>query len=145
MNVEEILNGAKDLQFDSRKCSEGSVFFAVRGTQVDGHDYIAKAIENGAKTIVCEQLPTTQVDGVRYFAVENSAKALGLAASEYYERPSEKLHLVGVTGTNGKTTIATLLYRLFSPSMTSLVTSYFSSIKSVALLRITMSKPFFLA
>lgn len=114
MNIEEILNGAKDLQFDSRKCKEGSVFFAVRGTQVDGHDYIVKAVENGAKTIVCEQMPEKQVDSVRYFVVENSAKALGLAASEFYGNPSKKLHLVGVTGTNGKTTIATLLYRLFT-------------------------------
>ena len=114
MNIEEILKGAKDLQFDSRKCTDGSVFFAVRGTQVDGHDYIAKAIENGAKGIVCETLPGTQVEGVRYFVVDNSAKALGLAASAFYGNPSEKLHLVGVTGTNGKTTIATLLYRLFT-------------------------------
>ena len=82
MSINEILKGAKDLQFDSRKCTEGSVFFAVRGTQVDGHDYIEKAIENGAKTIVCEQLPEKQADGVKYFVVENSAKALGLAASE---------------------------------------------------------------
>ena len=102
MNINEILNGAKDLQFDSRKCSDGSVFFAVRGTQVDGHDYIAKAIENGAKTIVCEQLPEKQVDGVKYFVVDNSAKALGLAASEYYGNPSKKLHLVGVTGTTAR-------------------------------------------
>ena len=114
MNINEILKGAKDLQFDSRKCKEGSVFFAVRGTQVDGHDYIVKAIENGAKTIVCEQLPENQADGVKYCVVENSAKALGLAASEFYGNPSKKLHLVGVTGTNGKTTIATLLYCLFT-------------------------------
>ena len=114
MNIEEILKGAKDLQFDSRKCGEGSVFFAVRGTQVDGHDYIAKAIENGAKTIVCEQMPEQQAEGVNYCVVCNSARALGLAASEFYGNPSQKLHLVGVTGTNGKTTIATLLYRLFT-------------------------------
>ena len=102
MNIGEILKSAKDLQFDSRKCTDGSVFFAVRGTQVDGHDYIAKAIENGAKTIVCEQMPEQQANGVRYFMVENSAKALGLAASEYYGNPSQKLHLVGVTGTTAR-------------------------------------------
>jgi len=102
------------LAFDSRKCVADSVFFAVRGTQVDGHDYIAKAIENGAKTIVCEQLPETTDAAVTYVVVENSAKALGFAASEYYDNPSSKLRLVGVTGTNGKTTIATLLYRLFT-------------------------------
>lgn len=114
MNIEEILKCAADLQFDSRKCTEGSVFFALRGTQVDGHDYIEKAVENGAKTVVCEYLPERQAATVKYVVVENSAKMLGLAASEYYGRPSEKLHLVGVTGTNGKTTIATLLYRLFT-------------------------------
>ena len=114
MNINEIIKGAKDLQFDSRKCTDGSVFFAVRGTQVDGHDYIVKAIENGAKAVVCEHLPETQVEGVKYHVVDNSAQALGLAASAYYGNPSEKLNLVGVTGTNGKTTIATLLYRLFT-------------------------------
>ena len=114
MNIDEILRDAKDLQFDSRKCTEGSVFFAVRGTQVDGHDFIDKAIAGGARTVVCEQMPTAQAEGVRYVLVDNSAKALGLAASQYYGNPSQKLHLVGVTGTNGKTTIATLLYRLFT-------------------------------
>ena len=114
MNIDEILRDAKDLQFDSRKCTEGSVFFAVRGTQVDGHDFIDKAIAGGARTVVCEQMPAAQAEGVRYVLVDNSAKALGLAASQYYGNPSQKLHLVGVTGTNGKTTIATLLYRLFT-------------------------------
>ena len=80
MNINGIINGAKDLQFDSRKCTDGSVFFAVRGTQVDGHDYIAKAIGNGARSIVCERLPEMQVEGVKYHVVDNSAKALGLAA-----------------------------------------------------------------
>lgn len=112
--IKDILKDVSAIAFDSRKCSEGSVFFAVRGTQTDGHDYIDKAIENGAKVVVCEHLPQNRHDGVRYFEVENSAKTLGLAASEYYGNPSKKLHLVGVTGTNGKTTIATLLYRLFT-------------------------------
>lgn len=102
------------LAFDSRKCVKDSMFFAVRGTQVDGHDYIAKAIENGAKTIVCENLPVSFDADVTYVVVGNSAKALGYAASEYFGNPSSKLRLVGVTGTNGKTTIATLLYRLFT-------------------------------
>ncbi|MCQ2308883.1 MAG: UDP-N-acetylmuramoyl-L-alanyl-D-glutamate--2,6-diaminopimelate ligase [Bacteroidales bacterium] len=102
------------LAFDSRKCVKDSMFFAVCGTQVDGHDYIAKAIENGAKTIVCERLPEMYDADVTYVVVENSAKALGYAASEYFGNPSSKLRLVGVTGTNGKTTIATLLYRLFT-------------------------------
>jgi UDP-N-acetylmuramoyl-L-alanyl-D-glutamate--2,6-diaminopimelate ligase len=101
------------LVFDSRKASEDVAFFAVRGTQVDGHDYISKSIEQGCHVVVCERIPENIADDVTYYVVDNTAKALGLAASEFYGRPSEKLHLVGVTGTNGKTTIATLLYRLF--------------------------------
>ncbi|MCQ2319313.1 MAG: UDP-N-acetylmuramoyl-L-alanyl-D-glutamate--2,6-diaminopimelate ligase [Bacteroidales bacterium] len=126
MRLNEILRNCKvvktvgegnpevsSLAFDSRKCVKDSVFFAIRGTQADGHDYIAKAMENGAKTIVCEQLPESLDGTATYVVVENSAKTLGLAASEYFGNPSSKLRLVGVTGTNGKTTIATLLYRLF--------------------------------
>ena len=113
------LKGEKDLDlagitFDSRKATEGMMFFAVRGTQVDGHDYIGKAVENGATAIVCETLPENLADNVTYIQVENSAYVLGMAASNFFGNPSEKLHLVGVTGTNGKTTIATLLYRLFT-------------------------------
>ena len=103
----------ENLTFDSRKCREDVAFFALKGTQVDGHDYIDKAIELGTKVIVCEKTPTNIADDVTYYIVDDSAKSLGFAASEFYDRPSEKLHLVGVTGTNGKTTIATLLYRLF--------------------------------
>ncbi len=102
------------LAFDSRKCEKNCMFFAVRGTKVDGHDYIDKAIELGTTAVVCEQMPETLANGVSYFVVENSANALGYAASQFYDNPSEKIHLVGVTGTNGKTTIATLLYRLFT-------------------------------
>ena len=105
----EVVN----LTFDSRKADNGTAFFAVKGTQVDGHDYIDKAIELGCKVIVCEYLPDNVKDDVSYYVVDDTAKALGFAASEFYGRPSEKLRLVGVTGTNGKTTIATLLYRLF--------------------------------
>lgn len=101
------------LAFDSRKCSDEVAFFALKGTQVDGHDFIGKAIESNCKVVVCERMPETVCDDVTYYIVENSAEALGYAASEFYGRPSEKLRLVGVTGTNGKTTIATLLYRLF--------------------------------
>jgi UDP-N-acetylmuramoyl-L-alanyl-D-glutamate--2,6-diaminopimelate ligase len=101
------------LAFDSRKCSDEVAFFALRGTQVDGHDFIGKAIESNCKVVVCERMPETICDDVTYYIVDNSAEALGYAASEFYGRPSEKLRLVGVTGTNGKTTIATLLYRLF--------------------------------
>ena len=101
------------LTFDSRKCSDDVAFFALKGTQVDGHDFINKAVEQNCKVVVCERLPENVFDDVTYYVVENSAVALGYAASEFYGRPSEKLRLVGVTGTNGKTTIATLLYRLF--------------------------------
>ena len=100
------------LTFDSRKCSDDVAFFAIKGTQVDGHDFIAKAIEQDCKVIVCEYIPEI-VDGVTYYVVDDTAKSLGYAASEFYGNPSRKLRLVGVTGTNGKTTIATLLYRLF--------------------------------
>lgn len=101
------------LAFDSRKCSDEVAFFALKGTQVDGHDFIGKAIESNCKVVVCERMPETICDDVTYYIVDNSAEALGYAASEFYGRPSEKIRLVGVTGTNGKTTIATLLYRLF--------------------------------
>jgi UDP-N-acetylmuramoyl-L-alanyl-D-glutamate--2,6-diaminopimelate ligase len=117
-NLKDIV-GEKDrdivgIAFDSRKATEGTLFFAVRGTQVDGHEYISKAVENGAAAVVCEKLPKEKADNVTYIQVENSAYALGVAASNFFGNPSEKLRLVGVTGTNGKTTIATLLYRLFT-------------------------------
>lgn len=98
--------------FDSRKVEWGCLFVATRGTQVDGHDFIGTAIENGAKTIVCEKLPTEHYSDIVIVQVENSTKALGFLASAYYENPSSKLKLVGITGTNGKTTTATLLYNL---------------------------------
>ncbi len=103
-----------DITFDSRKVSQGTLFFAVKGTQVDGHDYIDNAIEKGASVIVCEKLPRKKADNVTYVKVDNSAYVLGVGASNFFGNPSEKLKLVGVTGTNGKTTIATLLYRLFT-------------------------------
>ena len=113
------IEGDKDrdiigITFDSCKATEGLMFFAVRGTQVDGHDYISKAVENGVAAVVCEMFPKDKADNVTYIQVENSAYALGVAASNFFGNPSEKLRLVGVTGTNGKTTIATLLYRLFT-------------------------------
>ncbi|WP_276359704.1 UDP-N-acetylmuramoyl-L-alanyl-D-glutamate--2,6-diaminopimelate ligase [Daejeonella sp. H1SJ63] len=101
------------LCFDSRKAVPGVLFFAIRGTESDGHAFIGKAIELGASAIICEEFPADLHDGISYFMVENAAKALGIAAANFYDRPSEKLKLVGVTGTNGKTTIATLLFQLF--------------------------------
>ena len=117
-NLLEIV-GEKDVDvanitFDSRKVSQGTLFFAVKGTQVDGHDYIDGAIEKGASVIVCEKLPRKKAENVTYVKVDNSAYVLGVGAYNFFGNPSEKLKLVGVTGTNGKTTIATLLYRLFS-------------------------------
>ena len=117
-NLLEILGDkdvdVTDIAFDSRKVAPGTLFFAVKGTQVDGHDYIDGAIEKGASVIVCEKLPRKKADNVTYVKVDNSAYVLGVGASNYFGNPSEKLKLVGVTGTNGKTTIATLLYRLFT-------------------------------
>lgn len=101
------------IEFDSRKVTQGCLFVATRGTAVDGHDFIAAAIEKGVVAVVCEQMPELTVDEVTYVQVANSADALGLLAAAWYGYPSSKLTLVGVTGTNGKTTIATLLYQLF--------------------------------
>ena len=102
-----------DVQFDSRKVNAGSVFVATKGTATNGHDFIETAVEKGAKAIVCETFPESFADGVTYVQVEDSAETLGKMASAYYGFPSDKVILVGVTGTNGKTTIATLLYQLF--------------------------------
>lgn len=101
------------LAFDSRKVEVGSVFIAVSGTQVNGHDFIGQAIEQGAVAIVCEELPKTTIDDIALIKVSNSSEALGVMASNFYGNPSEKLKLVGITGTNGKTTCVTLLFRLF--------------------------------
>lgn len=101
------------LCFDSRAVKPGDVFVATRGTAVDGHDFIAKAVEQGAVAVVCETLPENRAEGVVYIQTADSAEALGVMASNFYGRPSQQLTLVGVTGTNGKTTIATLLYQLF--------------------------------
>ncbi len=101
------------LTYDSRTATEGNCFFAVRGTQSDGHDYIPRAVEAGAVAVVCEQLPDEQREGVSYVVVADTNKAMADMAAAYYDHPSRELHLVGVTGTNGKTTIATLLYDLY--------------------------------
>ena len=101
------------LTYDSRSVERGALFFAVRGTQSDGHNYIASAIERGATAIVCEQLPQQLNDAVCYVVVEDSNIAMAHIASAFYDNPSKELRLVGVTGTNGKTTTATLLYDMF--------------------------------
>lgn len=102
----------QSLEFDSRKVSKGTLFVAVRGTHADGHSFIDKAIEAGAVAVLCEEFPESLSSQVAYLKTDNSASALGLAASVFYGHPSRKMKLVGVTGTNGKTTIATLLHRM---------------------------------
>ncbi|MCL6268059.1 UDP-N-acetylmuramoyl-L-alanyl-D-glutamate--2,6-diaminopimelate ligase [Flagellimonas myxillae] len=101
------------VHFDSRKVEMDDVFVAVRGTVTDGHQYLQKAVEMGAKAVVCEELPELVVNGVTYIKVPDSASALAVLASNFYDSPSKNLKLVGITGTNGKTTVSTLLYNLF--------------------------------
>nr|WKN38012.1 UDP-N-acetylmuramoyl-L-alanyl-D-glutamate--2,6-diaminopimelate ligase [Tunicatimonas sp. TK19036] len=101
------------VHFDSRKVEADSVFVAVSGTQVDGHQYISTALEKGATSIICERMPDEKQEGVTYVEVADSAKALGLMAANFYDNPTAKLQLVAVTGTNGKTTVVTLLHQLF--------------------------------
>ena len=126
MKAKELLSAVKAVQLqgtlpatiagieaDSRKISADYLFVAVRGSQVDGHQYIDKAIELGATVVVCEEIPATCATTVAYVQVANSAEALGRLASQWYGNPSNELTLVGVTGTNGKTTTATLLYEMF--------------------------------
>ncbi|KJD32408.1 UDP-N-acetylmuramoylalanyl-D-glutamate--2,6-diaminopimelate ligase [Tamlana sedimentorum] len=111
--VGSTLTKVHAVNFDSRKITANDLFVAINGVTVDGHEFIDVAIKNGAKSIVCERIPEVLVDGVTYVEVDNSNKALAIIASNYYENPSENLKLVGVTGTNGKTTVASLLYQLF--------------------------------
>ncbi|MGC1633329.1 MAG: UDP-N-acetylmuramoyl-L-alanyl-D-glutamate--2,6-diaminopimelate ligase [Gelidibacter sp.] len=101
------------IDFDSRHITQGDVFVAIKGTVTDGHQYIDLAIEKGAIVIVCEVLPENLQSDITYIEVESASKALALMAANYYHNPSANLKLVGVTGTNGKTTVATLLYHLF--------------------------------
>lgn len=101
------------LAFDSRAVKSNSLFFAISGTVVDGHNYIEQTIKSGAIVIICEHLPTDLSADVTYVVVESTSLALGVVASNFYGNPSSKLKLVGITGTNGKTTIATLLFQLF--------------------------------
>lgn len=103
----------KDICFDSRKVSAGSCFVAQVGTKVDGHKYIDATIAAGAVAVVCQQLPSEQKDGVAYVVVDNSDLALGIMADNFFAHPSRQLKLVGITGTNGKTTTVTLLHRMF--------------------------------
>jgi UDP-N-acetylmuramoyl-L-alanyl-D-glutamate--2,6-diaminopimelate ligase len=103
-----------DVQIDSRKVQKGSLFIAVKGVAVDGHQFIDKAISQGALAIVSEEIPSKKTEGVTYVQTIDSAEAAGLIAHNFYDHPTRKLKLIGVTGTNGKTTIATLLYKVFT-------------------------------
>ena len=102
--------------FDSRKVENNTVFVAQKGTLSDGHKFIDKAIQLGATSIICEVLPEEKINNITYVQVENSDTALAIMAANFYKNPSARLELVGVTGTNGKTTIASLLYQLFKKS-----------------------------
>ncbi|MDR6159324.1 MULTISPECIES: UDP-N-acetylmuramoyl-L-alanyl-D-glutamate--2,6-diaminopimelate ligase [Chryseobacterium] len=101
------------LVFDSRKITDNSLYIAMRGTVVDGHSFIASSVEKGAKAIVCEEFPENIDENVTYVKVKDSSKTLGQLASNFYGNPSEKLKLIGVTGTNGKTSVSTLLFDVF--------------------------------
>ena len=102
------------IEFDSRLISDGDMYVAITGVNVDGHSFISQAIQNGANCIVCEKTPENKTDGVVYVNVKSSRKALAIISSNYFDNPSSKLNLIGVTGTNGKTTIATLLFDLYT-------------------------------
>ena len=115
--LEEVINSTHmaiaSVASDSRKVKKGSLFVATKGTNIDGHTFIQKAIESGAVAIVCEELPDTQENGITYVKVSNAGYSLGIMVCNFYDNPSEKLKLIGVTGTNGKTTTVTLLFNLF--------------------------------
>lgn len=115
----EYIEGATDIKissitYDSREVKDGSLFFAVKGTRVNGHSFIPQVIQNGASAILCEEIPENTKSDVTYIKVNDSSFASGIVASNWYGNPSSKLKLVGITGTNGKTTTVTLLFNLFS-------------------------------
>ena len=125
MKIKDILNNVEltgnapqgevsQICCDSRKCADGSLFVAVRGAEADGHSFIGKAIENGAKYIVCEEIPQENAQQAEFITVKESRKAVAQIAANFYDNPSRKLKVVAVTGTNGKTSIATMLYKLFT-------------------------------
>ncbi len=112
--IGDISRSIDSICFDSRKVTSNSLFIATRGTHVDGHEFINSAIDNGAVTVICEKFPSQISSQITYVKVKDSSYALGVVASNFYGNPSDKLKLIGVTGTNGKTTVVTLLYLLYS-------------------------------
>ena len=117
VTIEKVIGSTsvaiRNLDFDSRKISLDYVFIAIKGTVSDGHDYIKMACDKGAIAIICETIPDSIINGVTYVKVASTNQALAIMAANFYDNPSKELNLIGVTGTNGKTTIATLLYDLF--------------------------------
>ncbi|MHB8259809.1 MAG: UDP-N-acetylmuramoyl-L-alanyl-D-glutamate--2,6-diaminopimelate ligase [Bacteroidia bacterium] len=117
VGLEEIIGttniAISSITFDSRLVKRGTLFIAIRGTAVDGHNYISRAIEAGANSIICEDLPADRLENISYLKVKDTSNALGIIAANFYDNPSQKIKIVGVTGTNGKTTTVTLLYNLF--------------------------------
>ena len=109
-NVNVVIKG---LELDSRQVEDGFLFAAIKGSQVDGHKFVDKAVEKGAVAVLCEELPEVIHSNICYVQVADASKALGEIASEFYNRPTDNIKLVGITGTNGKTTTVTLLYQLF--------------------------------
>jgi UDP-N-acetylmuramoyl-L-alanyl-D-glutamate--2,6-diaminopimelate ligase len=117
VRIEQVVGSTntaiEKITFDSREVVAFTAFVAIKGTQVDGHAYIAKAIDSGASTIICEDLPEVQKEGVTYVRVTNASEALAIMAANFFDHPSKQLKLIGITGTNGKTSVATLLFRLY--------------------------------
>ena len=114
LTIGELDVAVASVRIDSRKVEKGSCFIAVRGVSANGHQFIDTAIQNGATSIVCEVLPEFLIDSVTYIKTENSSIAAGIIAHQFAGSPTEKFKLIGVTGTNGKTTVATLLFQLFT-------------------------------
>lgn len=103
----------EQIVFDSRIVEDNDLFVAIKGAIVDGHNFINKAIEKGASTIICEDKPNELIKGINYIVVDDAHKTLSVLANNFYDKPSKKIKLIGITGTNGKTTTTTLLYNLF--------------------------------
>ena len=117
VRIEEVKGNTniavENISFDSREVNNLSLFIAIKGHSNDGHDFISFAEKNGVCAIICEVLPKILIEGITYIKVSNSSESLGIISSNFYDNPSEKLKLIGITGTNGKTTCVTLLYDLF--------------------------------